>query len=65
MVISQFAMEAMAHRNSWFTYNSMVIFHGKLLVIVIVNQLIGKPVVIIFHGDFPWQSVDFPPLNNQ
>ena len=30
--MTNIAMEAMAHRNRWFTdLNSMVIFHGKLL----------------------------------
>jgi hypothetical protein len=28
LVMTNIAMEAMAHRNRWFTYKKMVIFHG-------------------------------------
>ena len=39
--MTNIAMEAMAHRNRWFTVlNSMVIFHGELLnnqIVIVTN----------------------------
>ena len=41
LVMTNIAMEAMAHRNKWFTWVyllKMVIFHGELLVITLLKM---------------------------
>ena len=51
--MTNIAMEAMAHRNRWFTYYNMVIFHGELLnnqmVYITVSWYFGGYMIMTIH----------------